>query len=92
MFTNLRFHYYDLGSVAIFALITHHINSLCLDFFHLLARMPNLEKRSIYSSKFFHNFHLSESRFICPVIQTSALAPRLQKCKKVMGIEYHDSL
>ena len=34
--------------------------SLCLNFFHLLAQNPNLEeKKSIYSSKFFHNFHLS---------------------------------
>ena len=34
-----------------------------------LARKPNLETFSIYSNKFFHNFHLSESSFIiftCP--------------------------
>ena len=30
--------------------------SLCLHFFHLLARKSNLEKNSIFSSKFFHNF------------------------------------
>jgi len=35
------------------------IGSLCLNFFHLLARNPNLAKNSIYSNKFFHNFHLS---------------------------------
>jgi len=32
-----------------------------LIFFHLLAWKPNFENFSIYSSKFFHNFHLSES-------------------------------
>jgi len=32
-----------------------------LNFFHLLARKPNLEKKSIYLNKFFHNFHLSQS-------------------------------
>jgi len=37
-----------------------------LKFFHLLARKPNLEKDSIYSNKFFHNFHFSESSFTCP--------------------------
>ena len=31
-----------------------------------IARKPNLEKISIYSNKFFHNFHLSESSFPCP--------------------------
>ena len=29
--------------------------SLCLNFFHLLAKRPNLELFSIYSNKFFHN-------------------------------------
>jgi len=62
-----------LVQFAIFALITHHINSLCLNFFHLLAQKPNLEKKSIYSNKFFHNFHLSESSFTCPMIQASAV-------------------
>jgi len=38
-----------------------HVHSL-----HLLAQKPNLEKLSIYSNKFFHNFHLSESSFTCP--------------------------
>jgi hypothetical protein len=33
-------------------------------FVHLLARKPNLEeKKSMYSSELFHNFHLSESSF-----------------------------
>ena len=36
-----------------------------LFFFHLVAEKPNLEKFSIYSNKFFHNFHLSESSFTC---------------------------
>ena len=45
--------------------------------FHLLARKPNLEKSSIYSNKFFNNFHLSESSFTCPRLQESGLAQRL---------------
>ena len=44
---------------------------LCLNFYHLLARKPNLEKISIYSNKFFHNFHLSESSFTCPRLRAS---------------------
>ena len=55
------------------------IDSLCLNFFHLLARKPNLEKLSIYSSKFFYNFHLSESSFNCPRLWVSGLAWRLDK-------------
>ena len=43
------------------------IPSLCLDFFHLLARKPNLEKKnSIYSNKLFHNFYIC-----CPVVHRS---------------------
>ena len=38
--------------------IKHHSSSLCINFFHLLARKPNLENFSIYSNKSFHNFHL----------------------------------
>jgi hypothetical protein len=50
------------------------VPSLCINFFHLLAGKPNLEKCSIYSNKFFHNFHLSESSFTCPGLQASGLA------------------
>ena len=55
-----------------------------LIFFHLLARKPNLEKCSIYSNKFFHNFHLSESSVTCHELRTSAcgLVRRLQFEKK----------
>jgi hypothetical protein len=35
--------------------------SLCLNFFHLLAWKPTLEKFATYSNKFFHNFHLSQT-------------------------------
>ena len=56
------FLYSDFNIEAVFALI----------FFHLLTRKPNLEKLSIYSNKFFHNFHLSESSFTCPGIRDSA--------------------
>ena len=44
-------------------------NRLWLSFFHLLARKSNLDKFSIYSNKFFHNFHSSESSFTCPGLQ-----------------------
>ena len=57
---------------------SHNKDSLCLNFFHLLARNPNLENVSIYSNKFFHNFHLSESSFTCPGLQASGLMQRLQ--------------
>ena len=50
---------------------------LCLNFFQLLARKLNLEKISMYSNKFFHNFHMSESSFTCPGLQASELAQRL---------------
>ena len=42
--------------------------------FHLLAQKPNLEKFSIYSNQFFHNFHLAESSFTCPKLRASWLA------------------
>ena len=40
-------------------------------------RTPNLEIFSIYSNKFFHNFHLFESSFTCPGLRASGLAWRL---------------
>ena len=43
--------------------------SLCINFFHLLARKPNLEK--------FHNFHLSESSFTRPGAWPRGLEQRL---------------
>ena len=51
------------------------ITVFALVFFHptVLARMPNLEKNSIYSNKFFHNFQLSESSFTCPGLRASGL-------------------
>jgi hypothetical protein len=54
-----------------------HGYSFCLNFFHLLARKPYLEKNSIYLNKFFHNFHLSESSFTCPGLRASGLARRM---------------
>jgi hypothetical protein len=51
--------------------------SLNFNFFHLLARKPNLENFSIYSSKFFHNFHLSKSNFAYPGFRVSGVARRL---------------
>ena len=49
-----------------------------LIFFHLLAQKPNIEQFSIYSNKFFHNFHLSESRFTCLGPRARGLAWRLR--------------
>ena len=64
--------------------------SLWLNFFHLLAQKPNLEKISIYSNKFFHNFHLSKSSFTCPGLglQVGGLARRLKLLRQC----YHISI
>jgi len=45
-----------------------------LIFFHLPARKAKFGKIAIYSNKFFHNFHLSESSFTCPGLLASGLA------------------
>jgi hypothetical protein len=50
---------------------------------HVLAQNPNLEFFSIYSNKFFHNFHLSKSSFTCPTLPASGLAQRILKCEKL---------
>ena len=57
----------ESGTRPVFALL----------FFHLLVRKPNLENLSIYSNKFVHNLHLSESSFTCPGLLVSGLAWRL---------------
>ena len=54
------------------------MTSLCLHFCHLLAQKPNVEQFSIYSNKFVHNFHLSESSCTCPGSRASGLAWRLR--------------
>jgi hypothetical protein len=55
--------------------------------FHPLARKPNLDKFSIYSNKFFHIFHLSESSFTCPGLRASGLTRRLQlKCRSSIRV------
>ena len=59
---------------VIFSMKENSTDSLCLNFFHLLAQKPNLEKNYIYSNKFFHNFHLSESSFTCPGIRASGFS------------------
>ena len=51
--------------------------SLCLHFFHLNLPESQIIFFFIYSSKFFHNFHLSESSFTCPRLRASGLARRL---------------
>ena len=45
-----------------------------MNYFHILARKSNLEKNYIYSNKFFHNFHLSESSFTCTGFRANGLA------------------
>ena len=42
-----------------------------------MSAKEQLENFSIYSNKFFHNFHLSESSFTCPWLHTSGLTWRL---------------
>ena len=61
--------------LQLFNLSSH---SLCLNCFHLLAQKPNIEKISIDSNKFFHNFLLSESSFTCHGLRVSGLVWRLQ--------------
>ena len=51
---------------------------LCFNLFHLLTQKSNLERFSIDSNKFFHNFHLFESSFTCPGLRASGLARRLR--------------
>ena len=52
----------------------HRLTDFVLEKIHLLAWKPNLEKKNyIYSNKFFHNFHLSESSFTCPELGASGL-------------------
>ena len=53
------------------------IFSLCLNLFHLLSQKPNLEKCSIYSNTFFHNFHFSVSSVTCHGLRASGLVQRL---------------
>ena len=67
-----------LISHSIYHNLTNNKNSLCINFFHLLARKSNIEKCSIHSNKFYHNFDLFESSFTCPGLWASVLAQRLQ--------------
>jgi hypothetical protein len=57
-------------------------------FFYLLAGKPNLEKNYIYSSKFLHNSHLSESSFTCPVLRASGLAQRLTSSFGMLFVDW----
>jgi hypothetical protein len=61
----------------VYHVISWYLCSLCLNFFHLLARKANWKKNYIYSNKFFHDFHLAESSFTCPRLRISGLAWRL---------------
>ena len=70
----------------------HNLSSLYLIFVHLLARKPNLETFSIYSNKFFHNFHLSESSFTCAGLRASGLAQRLAVAPPMRFLEFYKSM
>jgi hypothetical protein len=65
-------HWISLGELKMYFKVKNnydiHVSehSLCLNFFHILAWKPNLEKNYIYSNKFCNNFHLSESSFTFP--------------------------
>jgi hypothetical protein len=52
--------------------VNNYTFSLCLNFFHLLARKPNLEKKIFISI-----FHLSESSITCPGLWASGIARKL---------------
>jgi len=54
------------------------IGSLC---FHFSPTCPKAKFRKIFylSNKFFHNFHLSESSFTCPLLRASRLARRMHR-------------
>ena len=47
----------DIFSLVIMQILSS-LNNLCHNFFHILARKPKtcIEKFTIYSNKFFHNF------------------------------------
>ena len=75
------YQFQDIEDINIYNIVSNtvfHVYffcSLCLNFFHLLAHKPNLEKKkSIYSNKFIHSF---ESSFACPGLHASGLARRL---------------
>ena len=53
--------YIYISNILWLYLFFYQFNSLCLNFIHLLVRKPIFENFSIFSNKFFHNFHLSES-------------------------------
>ena len=74
-----------------FALVeSEDLNTIyALFLFSYLPQKPNLEKFSVYSNKFFHNFHLSESSFICPRIRASGLARRLLTYLSLPFFIYH---
>jgi hypothetical protein len=47
---------------------------------HLPEAKFRKKKNYIYSTKFFHNFHLSESSFTCPGLRASGLARGMEVC------------
>jgi hypothetical protein len=63
----INFSFYFLQS-TVFALI-----------FLAKPKSQMLKKKSIYSNKFCHNFHMSESSFTCPGLRASGLARRLKQ-------------
>ena len=78
-----------LGKHKIYIGCSMYCNHLCLNIFHLLARKSKLEKFTIYSNKFFHSFHLSESSFTCPQFWASGLVRRLSVQRFSENLEFY---
>jgi len=60
--------------------------------YFVFALKSNLEKFSIYSNKFFHNFHLTESSHTCPSLRASGLARRLWQSLDSLHIKLQISI
>jgi hypothetical protein len=61
---------YQGSTFLIFSLYLHFCSPTCL-------KAKFRRKNYIYSNKFFHNFHLSESSFTCPRLHASGLVQGL---------------
>ena len=58
-------------------------SSLCINFFHLLAPKPNLEKYLFIQTNSFIFFTCPKSSFTCPRLWASGLARRLSHLQKL---------
>jgi len=69
-----------LDIYVLFTAKLQHFLSLKLFALNLFTYLPESKfrkEKKIYSNKFFHNFHLSESSFTRPGLQASGLVQRL---------------